>query len=521
MRREIKNLFEGTIASDIAIIDYNDFPTSYGTLRRNVERYSHLFETLSPTSVMISHRSDALNIATFLACLNTGVNFSLMPYEKNHSVIEAKCGIANTDLLLSDYTVHEFILTVDPTGINEVRLPTVKILGGHKYVDSLRKLVDSRFNLDMIPPTTVHNNPADVTMMSFHRGASAEAFKFSGFSLEKVLRGLNKGGMLGYESDVVFLERFEMVYDIINGILAPLSRGYTVKFARTDTYEQMLSSISQASCIYSGAYTFEKLLETVDGDISNINTLKKHPHLKFVRRYLLRKKFKREVGKLDRIILTGKIRKIDLINALKVPVTTLYTMAEVASFIALQTHEKLSSVYSVGKVSDRVEIVSIGDGHQGGIFVYTDDLAAATNASYVVEKFMHNRLGRLNTRDIGYIKDGELYVIDKDVFVYEYVNGQRVDTALIINRALEVPYIKDAMLVSNHNTDVTLLVEPDVEFCTDNDMSLDDIKCRLTAFEYELNKDRNGGFHVSVCCYTDKDGLNRQTYSIVSRGLSS
>lgn len=523
MLRTTELILNGGSPDKIAVVNSDDTNATYGYIRTKTVQFINTIQALDASNVMISCSHEATAIAAFLACMNCDVNFGVCPYVgEDTDELSVKNAILSTDLLISDYHVDRHILTVGSEGIDRVGYEAGMLLGGTDSVSNIMTAVNAIFGGmlgDSVPIIEVY--PTEKLFYNFHKGIDASGYKFSIFTKDKVDNGIEKSLNLLYEEDLTFFDKFEMLYDILNGVLSPISHGYTVKFCNTATYETLLYSMYGAKSIYSSAYTFERALELIIKNSSYIKWLRRHKLTKRLAGYLIKKAFSSFSNKLDRIILTGKIRRISDINSLRIPVTTMYTMGEIASFVSLDTHKKLAQNYAVGFVNLNHVQIAARDGKFGGVMVYTNDMAVSTNDNYVKDSFMHKYLGRLNTRDIGYMQDGKLHIVDKDSFVYEYFNGTIVNTGIIVNKALNSPWCSDAMLVSDNSNKLVLLVSPDNDYASKHHLRLEDIEHQAAVLEGSINRSRNGAFPVSVRVWTGKNGLDRDTYKIIVRGAHS
>lgn len=509
---------------ETAIVDSDGMVYSFRTLDMNIRRLSNMLTAVAPSQIGIHNESEFQTICAIKACINTGTNFIVIPKEEPEESYIVRCSMASIDLLISDFHIDENYITLHPLrGIVTRGGIAADIIGSEEILNDLILKVDLVMSCTEL--SNVYVDAAtrkQAVHICFHKGVCLEGYKFSGFTLDKLLIGIDNAqrihNYMDCEGTVLFMERLDLTYDIINGVLAPLEKGIKVVFANTSSHNTLLNSLSvYAGTIYISATTLENLLTLLEGEMPKI--FKKAGSA--VRNLFLKRLFSNYFNSsIKHLLVTGKINKYKLINLLGVPITTLYTMCEVTSFVSFKRHEKLTPDSSVGKVNkEHVQIINSDHTYDhGGILVYTDDMTITTNASFTEESFFHRFPGRLWTKDVGYIDaDHELHVLNKTNLVFEEYNGKLVPTGKIIELALSKPFVKKALLISTTKSRLTLLVEPNVDWAESKKANLEDLQFLCRNLSSDIYRNFNGSYPIDAVLYTDKDGLDTQLYKILIR----
>lgn len=516
-------LRESTL-DEIAIVDSDGFSYNFRSLRAQVTRLGNVFSVISPTSVGIYNSSEFQTVASIMACLEAGINYIVIPSQETESGYTARCSMGGVDLLVSDMRIDDNYITFHPTrGLSTKGGTAVDILGGPEVLAEIASKVELVMSCnDLTSVVADSSTRRDRMHLCFHTGVCLEGYKFSGFTLDKVVKGIDNAqavhNFMDCEGTVLFLERLDLTYDIVTGVLAPLEKGIKVVFANTSSHGTLLSSLnSYAGSIYTSATTIENLLTLLENEVP--------PLFKKMGSWVKKLYLKRLISNyfnssIKHLLVTGKINRFDLLNLLGCPITTLYTMCEVASYVSFKRHDKLTADSSVGKVNkEYISLINsnIANDH-GGIMVYTDDMSITTNSSFKEESFFHQFRGRLWTKDVGYIDaNNELHVLNKTNLVFEEYNGKLIPTGKIIEFALSRPFVKKALLVSTTKAKLTLLIEPDLDWAESKEASLEDLQFVCRDLSTNIYNNFNGSYPIEAVLYTDRDGLDTQLYKILVR----
>ena len=329
MLQGIETILNGGNGTQVAIVTSDGISYTFEDLRLQVTKYALTIEAINPKQVMVSCRNEFLATASFLACLQSEVHFGVCPYNRNTDLLMMKCGISETDLLISDYRNDPHILTLTEHGIGAMSENVALNFESGENLDrliwSIRSIMD-RIDIDELMEVKSSSNATQSGLIftNFHKGLCSEGFKFSAFTKDKLYIGLEKVSKLAYYSPVTYLESFELLYDIFIGIMGPLASGQYVKFANVNSYESTYESMHDTRTLYSSASTFENVLKLIVQETSHIKWFRKYALLRRIGDYILRRRFKKDTNKIGSIVLTGKIRNIKNVNALKIPITTVY-----------------------------------------------------------------------------------------------------------------------------------------------------------------------------------------------------
>ena len=427
-----------------------------------------LWELIVNEAVGIYNKKNFENICSIYACLLYGANFSVIDSNDSEDIWLVKKSLVGIDLLISDFYTDEYIVTVKPTDCRvNMNCGALKNLGDETFTSfatrtaklySDAQMWEIECNIDL-PAADIKQLEQRNTMV-YHKGATVDAFKVSIFTLDRVIYGIeNSVDKLEYEGDkVLYMETFDLLYDIINGVVNPLTKGKQVLFTDTSSYENQLYSCMnlRATDMYVNAFTLEKILYLIADDLPDwVLYLKGYPLGNKVFKFVFKQLFYKIFGKqLKHIVVTGKIRNTFLLNCLDIRITTLYTMTEIASFVACKSHNKLKNNFSVGKVNtEDVLVVGKRPSNHGGVMLWAKDMSVGCipDESHKESYYGHAVKGRLWTKDIGYIDvNDELHVIDKSSLIFEMDNGKLVMTGEMLEISLSKRFIKRHLLL-NHS----------------------------------------------------------------------
>lgn len=505
-----------------AIINTDGSSYTYKDLRRMITRFTEALEVIGPKSVMISCRSEFMAVSALMACIEVGAQVAVHPYGDDMTHLKAKTLMATTDLIISDYYVDKFILSLGEIGIKEVPAAVTSLLG-LRVIDFYCVHVNEAMEGEFKQRPRKKKSITDGIFVNFHTGITDYGFKFSGIPLDRVMYAINRSETaLSYAKTVVFIEKMELLHDIVNGILAPLALGCTVKFASGIHFESTfhLMSAGNGYSLYASAYTLEKIFAIIRDNVPPIKWMERRS--KWLAAKLIARQFKKYLGVFTNIYVSGKITDFRVFNSIKTVkgISTLYTMCEVASFISAKKIDKIRSEYSVGIVHNEwVKVLGKSeDSSIGIVMVHAPDMAVTTNTHLFEETFIHSEPGKINTRDVGYIDDeGELFLINKDNFVFELTNGTRINTNKIEKIAQSKFFINDIRIVRD-DKQLLIFISPDVDRARVSGLRMDDLLEHCYSFEDEVNhKVFKGKPVVRVELYELPDGLNRRKYKFLSR----
>lgn len=490
----------------------------------------------------IYNKSNYENICCMYACLLYGANFTIIDGNDSENIWLVKKPLLGVDLLLSDFYKDNYIVTIDPTYYKvNTDCAVVRALG-------IKDRLQFRENLELFYSLVVddfdyENSEYPVLDMKkleqrtcavYHKGATVDAFKTSVFSVDRIVYGIeNSIDKLEYEGDkVLYMETFDLLYDIVNGVINPLSKGKQVLFADTSSYENTLYSCMnlRATDMYVNAFTLEKILDLIIEDLPDwVTKLKGIFGIDQLFKLALQYKFRKIFGKqLKHLVVVGKIRKPYILNCLSLKITTVYAMTEVASFITCKSHKKLKKDFSVGKIdTENVLIVGKRSHNHGGIMIYSPDMAVTCIPEEVrSESYInHSYKGRLWTKDIGYIdSDDELHVINKSSLIFEMDNGKLIMTGEMLEIALSKQFVREALIVKplGDSRRLVMLIEPNIDYVQEHGLSYEQLQFKCNELRLYINKRFKGNIPLTaVEVFTDPEGLSRDTFKILSRQLTS
>ncbi len=533
------------IPSSTAMVDSEFNIHSFEDIKKHIHSIVKMFEKIEigeKEAVAIYNKSNYENICCIYACLVHGVNFTIIDSSDSESILYVKKPIIGVDIVLSDFYDDPYTLTINtsvmvvssnsspvrelsPTVLADFTMRSVEIADSF-FAEKV--LVYEEIELPVVNDTKLENRVCAV----YHKGAIIDSYKTSVFTLDRVLKGIDHStNNLEFVGDkVLFMEPFDLLYDVVNGVMNPLGKGIEVLFTDTSSIENLLYSckVLRATDLYVHSYTFEKVLSLIESELPDyVRTFKANPLLSWIYQLVFRNHFFKIFGKgVKHLIITGKINRTAMINVLGLKVTTLYTMTEVTSFVAAKTHKKLKKDFSVGKVNtDNVLIVGKRANSYGGIMIFADNMAVSSlPQESLMESFInHNYKGRLWTRDIGYIDhDDELHVINKSSLIFEMDNGKLVSTGEMQEIALMEAFVKETIIVKplGDNRRLVMLIEPNKEYAEEHSLSYEELQFKCNELRLKINSRFNGEVQLhAVKVYTDPEGITRDTFKIVSRQI--
>jgi len=493
----------------IAIIDEVNKRFTYEELNLEINRIESILMYLKPESILIRNSGSFLNVACIMAALQTNTTYTVVSPDAPEYEYYTKLSMLNPDIIFTDLGVEEYRLVIN------LKRNAVEVGKGYKLL-----MADSYIFIHKLL-TKVHSstsyyvsNEIDPKMACFHRGASVQGYKFSMHLFKHIYKGLTKSQVyLGYEkkSTVLYLENLELLYNVINGVLAPLANGSTVKFVGKEPLDTKLWN----TVLYSSTYLLETYLATL------LNAMPKSINNCITRPVALRYAAIKYFGtNINRLILNGKPSNTSLINNLNRKVTLLYTMCEVASFVSCKTHRKLNEKSSVGNPVDKdsIKILSNSAKEYGPIMIHTEDMCVSTNQSYSIESFFHVEPGRLNTKDIGYLdKKGEVVIINKSNLIYETHYGKLIEIGKYTDYALSQNFVKNVQIIRNDKGRLIMYIEPNLEWAVKEKLSVFNLYDLTYELEENFKKKFKHAYPMSLFLYLEEDGLDQQFYKIINR----
>ena len=443
-----------------AIVDSDDTFYSFTDIYHKVIVYRNLIRVLKLNSdaktIGIWFKGNFDNVCAFIACLLESVNFTILNSDDELSVTILKIKYANINILFSDIVAEDInVFTVN----SEFKI----IKQGFRYIvteELKRNLSTIHNNIDSFNYEAEKlNNSIAIALrksrhfIGFHSGISDE-FKASFFQLDALVLGVNKAKTLPHcdSKKILFLEKFNVIYDVVSGIIAPILMGSTVIFNRdVENGKKHCPSV-----LYSNSSRLEAILEKVKDSSTTLNNivLSKLLNVSLIKSFVFKSIYRRYFNGIDLFILTGKLKKKDY--GLNGNLVNLYTIAEVASFVSYAFFKKTEkrNPYYVGKVTDNVSV----EGFPGEIFVYVEDSCVSyCNYSHIEYSFLsHPFHGKLRVGDAGYIMDDKLFVLGKSKHTF-ICNNSLIDIEKIREIAESESFIDKAVVYKVDN-DLLLLV---------------------------------------------------------------
>ena len=487
-------------------------------------------------TVGIYCKDEMLGIASILACLSYGASFAVL--DTNEDIEDTKvkivlAGIPN-GVLLSEEVIDDTILTLNPENFKVIS----KGWNYHTLDDTEKEQVNqtfkiiSKFYLDTFqvygqnveyPTFSTAFNYDYHKCIVFHEGISKGIFNASILKLQAVNRGIEEATLNYVAKDLstaITLEPFNLLYDIINGILAPMLNGIHVTIGSNKDFIEVVNSIkeSRAQIVYSNSIALEETLTTLSKEVTLFPLIKQCQ---------LRRLFNKMLGKnVKHFIMHGKVKSREIINVLKKKYSILYTMNEVASFIASGTYNKIPKrIWLTPRLN--VSIQTFNDENvYGEISIVSDDLFSSylfesdkeDVIDYTVQETLPiNEKGAFKTEDIALLRNRKLLIKGKAKNIFVNENGIIIETGKILLTVNRFNIVKESTIVINDNR-LLLLIEPDFDYMnrTFDDPEL--VKKEFLKIKNLINKSVHRHSKVEKVIWTnDPAGLYRKNYKIISK----
>lgn len=508
-----------------AVIEENGNFYSFDSLYRNIEAYRQMIQLLklyeNDYFIGIHFESNFQNVTAVLACITESVNFTILNSKDTKRDFLIKLKNAKVNVILSDIITDVNILTLNQNFI---------IIKEGVEVNHFNSEERKRFNVTVAKlqniTTQVGNNldlsselnrarpllQKDRHCIVFHSGIT-DLFKASVFQLEALEKGLLKGlNELPYskQGKFLFMEPFDLMYDVISGVLVPLLMGRTVVFGNSNFLKYngsdgpvsiYMNSSRLSRTLRDYSYEVPKILKTLN--IGIINNL------------IVKKTFSNIFGKkVKELIVVGKLS--NSMKVLNLPIINLYSIAEVASFVSFNKIKNFTKkLEHVGKI-DTSKVSILGE-HLGEIFIYTEDSCVSfLDNVHASDAFLHGFPGKIRTYDAGYIKDNKLYVVGKSKFTFTEHN-QIIDEARLTDLALSFDFVGDAKL-SLYNGKLLLIVDVNIPNATREGLTYETLVYRCTQLKHFINRNVNEYSRIhNVLLYTVPGGFLKTNYKLVSR----
>lgn len=489
----------------------------------------------SDDTVGIYCKNEMYGIATILACISYGANFTVLDTTDAIEDTRVKivlAGVSNS-LIVSEEVLDESIITLNPNTfeiinkgwayftLDDVERQQIRQI--YKVVRDLEldkwkaKVIDEDILFD-----TEHSYDYLVGI-NFHIGITKGIFNASRFKIQDILKGIEEATNHYVAKDaktVLMFEPFNLLYDIVNGILAPLLNGKHVVVAKNTDLSSVANGIikSKADTLYVSNLTWKWFLTSLKKEDKN---------RKFCKTYFTKRMFRKLLGdNFKHVIITGKITEnAGLFNMLRVKYSNLYVMNEVISFIGSATYNKIPKKIWLTPRPNVSLRAGGNDSTYGEINIICDDL---------FHSYLHNQEktlyfditihestpkdveGKFKTEDIGLTRNGKLLILGKAKNIFVNENGVVIETGKIRMIAKRFKVIREATLV-NYQNKLILLVEPDFEYI-DNNYNDEGIVVRdLQKVLNLVNKSVRKHSQLHKIIWTkDPNGLPRKNYRIIS-----
>jgi hypothetical protein len=537
---------------DKTLLTYEEINYTGGDILKRISSYVKLFNELLINQP--SHEKDIVGIysnnpfitlSAMMACMSYGVSFALFKGTDSSPDVQTKMFITERSsyswLLLSEVDLEmstKSILTINPytleiiakgigyysvpEKIQEEMLNTFKVI--KRILNAEKTMVKKFINLPKIYlHTSIKSNLFGIV---YHNGISKEIYNASKIPITSIYKGIRsvmETEEYKVPSPLLYMEYFSQLYDLNNGILIPMLKGTRVIVKAEVDYYNIVETCKNVriKTIYTSSQQLEYILHVLEKDA--IPLLKWKP-LKFILKWFIKYRFNLIFNQtVNRIIITGKIFRRDLFNALRVKnYTLLYTMTEIATYVGKRNATRIPK--RIGLTLQKESTVNIvkdnEDANMGEIVVYAPDmLQSYLTREHTIEYLLHSKPteGKLCTQDIGYVKDNLLYVIDKASHIFNTAHGLTIENEKIIRIAQNFDYVKYAHLI-NVEGKATLVIEPDFDYIENTRMSPQSVLNRMNTIKAIVNNNVKEHSKIyKVILYEDPNGIPRKNNKIISR----
>jgi len=517
-----------------------------GEILKRVDMLTRAFSCIgvdSRDTIGIYCENEMYGVATVLACMSYGVNFVVLDYTEDIKDTRVKMvltGVTN-GLLVSEEVLDESILTLDPAKIKITSKGwnySVLAEDEKNYISKIFDIVNNvvgvheelnEYTID-IPKNYIDGKEL---CYNFHNSISRGIYAASAFEHKSIYEGIidsnkelydNAGKALNdtLRGPLLMLEPFASLYDIINGIIAPILSGIHVIIGKSSTLYEVIHSMKylEGKLLYINSNKLEALLKKY------LREVPKWAKYICLEGYFLRRLFNNKLNSsIEHLLITNKIKERKLINSIKRKSTNLYVMSEVASFIAKGTYYKLPKRIWLTPRSNMLVITTGGDNEYGEINLKSKDLFESYLLNGALEEYFEDTVeqsepkdlkGNFRTEDVGLLRNGKLLIKDKAKNIFVNQEFLVIETGKILTLAKRFRFIKEANIVKYDNS-ILLVVEPDVnylemkrEFNTVEEI-LEEVKTFINRKVDIYSKIKE------IILITSPEGLYRKNFKIVSR----
>jgi len=526
-----------------------------GEILKRVEMLTRAFSCIgvdSSDTVGIYCKNEMYTVATIMACMSYGVDFVVLPYNEDFEDTKVKMVLSNVThgLLVSEEIIDVGTLTLNPGSMRIIvkgwyynTLSEDEKIDLSKIFDVVHSIVEEYNTLDEYSidlPANYKDSTREICI-NFHNGISRGIFNASVFSHKDIYLGLKDVTKDLYDATgkafndtikgpLLTVEPPSSLYDIINGIIAPILQGVHVIIGNSNTLSQLIESMhhNETKMLYINSNKFTALLTLFQKEVPR--------WLKFfgLQNYFIRRKFNQRINSsIKHIIITGKIDNYKLLNSIKRKYTVLYTMSEVSSIIAYGEYIKLPKHIWLTPRSNMLLTTTGGDNEFGEINIQTTDLFK----NYLLEKTLEEYFnigpvqsqpkdaeGNFRTEDIGLLRNGKLLIKDKAKNIFINENGIIIETGKILSSAKRFKEVKEAT-VAIINNNIVLIIEPDFDLIEANSLQAYKDDKNVKTFEERMLEIKDfinnrismfSKIHKIIVIH-NPEGLYRKNFKIVSR----
>jgi len=506
---------------------------------RRIELLARTFSCVGVSSedtIGIYTKNEMLGVASILACLSYGANFTIL--DTNDDIEDTKVKLVlsgvSKGLILSEEVLDESILTINPEtfeviakGWNYFTLDEVEKKQISQIFDIVKDFHADVFDVDKEVSLPMYDKIIHFDYIAgiiFHDGISKGIFNASRFKHNAIIKGIEEAVRnfpAKEHKSLVNVEPFNLLYNIINGIIAPMLNGVHVQMGSGANFIEVADYIksSKARTVYISSYALEETLTTLSKEVTTFPV---------IRQFLLRRLFKKMLGKnVKHFIIPGLIKNRHIINALKKKYSNLYVMIEVASFIASATYNKIPK-HTWLKPRLNVSLttgVPTKNDTLGEIVVLSDDLfhsylynGAKTRFfnAFIHESSPKDVEGKFKTEDIGLIRNGKLLVKGKAKHIFVNENGMVIETGKILLIANRFKIVKESTIVIKDNR-LILIVEPNFDYIDKNYRDPEKVKSEFAKIKELVNKQVYRHSRIDrIIWINNPNGLYRKNYKIIS-----
>jgi len=505
-----------------------------------IERSLSCIGVSTTDTIGIYVTNEMYGIAAIIACLSYETNFVILDTSDNIEDTKVKTVLTKLSygVIIAEEVIDETLLTLHPG--------TFKIISkGWNYnaldedtkdymskifevVSSIGTGKDSLINKDDISlaEAYLHPNFEHVTGTFFHQGISKGLYTASRIKHSAIYQGIKDSYeelSNNIENTLLTVEPFNSLYDILNGIIAPILHGKHVTIGKGNNIADLFNSFKEieVKTLYINTQKLEILLKTLEQESTPFCKLLCHS-------FIMRRLFKKHISKHIKTIIThGKITKRKLLNSIKKKYTVLYVMSEVSSYIASGTWTRLPkhlwltprqnvSIDTTGDVSDfgELNVTSTDLFHSylenNNKWKYFDITVQQTSPKDENNKF--------RTEDVGLVRNNKVLIKNKTKNIFVNEKGLVIETGKILSIAKRFKIVNEAT-IAIHNKRLILIIELDFEYIEFNSSfnNIETLKKELSKIKKVVNKSVKPFSKIQeVTALANSSGLPRKNFKIVS-----